>query len=102
VLYELEAVPAEIPHIHPAFRWAQSLDNVFIEIKFAKRLDSPGCLDVFDEKVYMDRDYFNISAYCRVDKVIMYYTLELELFDDIVVEESTHGLSSVGRYAFNL
>jgi hypothetical protein len=43
-----------------------------------------------------------MSAYCRVDKVVMYYTVEMEFFDDIIVEDSTYDFSSVGRYALNL
>ncbi len=34
--------------ISPAFRWAQSLEQVFLEIKWATRFDSPACLDTFD------------------------------------------------------
>jgi hypothetical protein len=30
--------------MQPAFRWAQSKDTVFIEIKFSHRMDSPGIL----------------------------------------------------------
>jgi hypothetical protein len=31
----------EIMIIKPSFKWAQSLDNIFIETKFSHRLDAP-------------------------------------------------------------
>lgn len=34
--------------LSPAFRWAQSLNETFIEVKFATRLDSPACIDLYD------------------------------------------------------
>ena len=34
----------EYQTVSPAFKWAQSLEDVFLEIKFAHRHDSPGCL----------------------------------------------------------
>jgi hypothetical protein len=39
---------SEVVTLSPAFRWAQSLDTVYIEVKFSTRLDSPACVDVFD------------------------------------------------------
>lgn len=34
--------------IVPAFKWAQSTDKIFIEVKFATRLDTPACVEIFD------------------------------------------------------
>ena len=43
-------------NIFPASQWAQSLDNIFIEIKFAHRHDSPGCLEVEDNHTFYTMD----------------------------------------------
>lgn len=43
-----EIAPKSVPVISPAFRWAQSLTHVFLEVKFSTRFDSPACLDLFD------------------------------------------------------
>lgn len=51
--------------ISPAFEWAQSLENIFINIKFAPRLNTPGCLDLFDEKISFGEQSFNLSISCR-------------------------------------
>ena len=32
--------------VSPAFQWAQSLSTIFIEVKFAHRHDSPGCIEI--------------------------------------------------------
>ena len=41
----------EYKNIYPASQWAQSLDNIYVEIKYAHRHDSPGCLEVEDRKI---------------------------------------------------
>ena len=37
--------------VSPAFQWAQSMTHVYIQIKFAHRHDSPGCLEIKDQSV---------------------------------------------------
>ena len=51
--------------ISPAFEWAQSLENIFINIKFAPRLKTPGCLDLFDDKIAFEEQSFNMTINCR-------------------------------------
>ena len=45
--------------IFPASKWAQSLDEIFIEIKFAYRHDSPGCLEIKNLNVELKEKSFN-------------------------------------------
>ena len=40
--------------VSPAFQWAQNMNNIFIEVKFAHRHDSPGCLEVNDLKTKIE------------------------------------------------
>ena len=42
-----------ISEVFPAVRWAQSADKVFIEVKYAMRMDSPACLDIFDQNIHL-------------------------------------------------
>jgi len=86
----------------PAFQWAQSLDNVFINIKYATRFDTPGCLETFNENITIEENRLNISIYCRHDKTILKYELDLELFDTVDVQLSKYEQSSVGRLYVNL
>ena len=48
---QMSSYSNEIPIIQPALRWAQSTQQVFIEVKFATRFDSPACLDIFDSEM---------------------------------------------------
>lgn len=39
---------SKIQKITPVFKWAQSKSKIFINVKFAHRWDSPGCLDLWN------------------------------------------------------
>ena len=53
----------------PAFQWAQSLNRTFINVKYSKKLDSPGYLDVRNENVEFTDNKMILSA--DADKVNM-------------------------------
>jgi hypothetical protein len=88
--------------VAPAFQWAQSMDHMFIEIKFAHRHDSPGCLEVKNETVEIFKNLIVFQAYCVLGDVPIKFHLALDLWQDINKEESTHRFGSVGRYQLNL
>jgi len=88
--------------INPAFQWAQSLDHVILSVKFATRMDSPGCLDTFDPNITLGNNTFYMSINCRIDKQVFRYELDLELFGDIDLNSSHFELGSVGRLYANL
>lgn len=83
--YFEEVLPKEIPVIEPAFQWAQSLNQTFIEVKFSTRFDSPACLDLFDKKYEIDQDgkAISVQAMCRNDKKLLQYSLKLTLFGEV-------------------
>ena len=73
-----------IPVITPALRWAQSLHNIFIEVKFATRWDSPACLDISDHSIILeDKQNLVVSAMCKSDGRLLKYHLNLTLHDSI-------------------
>ena len=86
----------------PAFQWAQSGDNVFIEIKYAHRFDAPGCLDVKKEKVDVEGNVLNFTAYCIQGDTPIKFSLSLDLFEEVNQELSTFTSNSVGRYQVTL
>lgn len=88
--------------VSPAFQWAQSMHHIYIEVKFAHRHDSPGCLEVKNESVDIYKNLVVFKAYCVLGDVPIKFTLPLELWQEVNHEESTHGFGSVGRYQFNL
>lgn len=51
--------------LNPAFQWAQDLSSVAISVKFAHRLDSPSCIDIFNQSVIITDNNFTVSCMCR-------------------------------------
>ena len=61
-------IPKDIPVLSPAFKWAQSANSTFLEVKYSTRLDSPfACSDLFDEerKILNNGTILFIKAMCR-------------------------------------
>ena len=88
--------------IFPASQWAQSLDDIFIELKFAHRHDSPGCLEIKDLNVNIREKFVTLTAKCFLDDVPIKINYHIKLLNKINIKESTHGTTSVGRYKFTL
>lgn len=88
--------------LKPAFKWAQSLDNVFIETKFSHRLDSPACVDIIDQKIKITETHLNLTAKCRRGDDTLQYKLHLNLFDNINVTASSWEKQSMGRIYIHL
>jgi hypothetical protein len=86
----------------PAVQWAQSMHHVYLEIKFAHRHDSPGCLEVKNEQVDIHKDLIVFTAYCVLGDVPIKFHLALQLWQEVATEESTYGFGSVGRYHVTL
>ena len=99
---ELAREDRDLLIIKPAFKWAQSLDNVFIETKFSHRLDAPACVDTFDQKIKITESYVNLTAKCRRGDDTLLYQVYLNLFDKINVKESKWEKQAMGRIYINL
>lgn len=65
LLLNFEKTPKGVSVIAPAFQWAQSLDYVYLTIKFATRFDTPGCLDTYDENITISPRNFNMTIFCK-------------------------------------
>lgn len=88
--------------VKPAFQWAQSLKDIFIEVKFAHRLDAPGCLEMKNLKVDIKEDQVNLVGYCVLGDVPMKMDFHVNLFKHINLTNCTHHPDSVGRYKITL
>ena len=88
--------------VYPAFKWAQSLEDIFLEIKFAHRHDSPGCLEIKDMNVDIKNDSVKFEGYCVLGDVPIKIDFKIETFKALNVSECSHGASSVGRYRITL
>jgi hypothetical protein len=73
-----------VPVIEPAVRWTQSLNEVYIEVKWATWFDSPGCLDTFDHVYSAEGNQLLVEAMCRTsDKAVLRYKLDVELWGEV-------------------
>lgn len=88
--------------VFPAFEWAQSLDRVFINIKYSHRWDAPGCNEVKKEHVESFENLVMFTAYCIQGDTPIKFTLNLDLYDNVDEKESKYTSSSVGRYQLSL
>ena len=88
--------------VYPAFRWAQSLEDIFIEIKFAHRFDSPGCLEIKDMNVDIKNDSVTFEGYCVLGDVPIKIDFKIDTFKGLNVSDCSHGAGSVGRYQLTL
>ncbi len=92
----------DFQRVSPAFQWAQSMTHVYIEIKFAHRHDSPGCLEIKDQSIEIYKNMFYFKGYCVLGDIPIKFELNLELFQDVNKDESIWDFSSVGRFHVTL
>ena len=92
----------EYQTISPAFKWAQSLEDIFIEIKYAHRHDSPGCLEIKDMNIDIKNDSVSFVGFCVLGDVPIKIDFKIDTYHGLNVSECTHGAGSVGRYQITL
>lgn len=84
--------------IHPAYQWAQSPDEIFLSIKFAHKLDTPGTLNVEAKNVTISEKRLDLLASDGRKN----FVLGLDFLRDINADETTWSMASVGRMSFNI
>ncbi|CBZ51203.1 conserved hypothetical protein [Neospora caninum Liverpool] len=92
-------LPRRVP---PAFQWAQSPVEVFLNIKFAYRWSSPGALSVVDPLFASDTQSFAFSGVGTHSGIKKKYSLSLALFDEIIPEATRWSFASVGKVVVTL
>ena len=99
-IHQLKSKSTTTAPIEPAMQWAQSPDSVFINVKFAHKLDAPACLDLVDPNIDIEESRVIVRAGCKgMDK---HFRLDLVLFSSIVAVNSSWSMTSVGRGSFTL
>lgn len=88
--------------LSPAFQWAQDLNTVALSIKFSHRIDSPACIDIYDQNVTIDENNITVTCLCRRYDGVHKYHLAHELFDTINTTASSYEFQSAGRLYMNL
>jgi len=83
-------------------QWAQSLEQVFIEVRYAHRHDSPGCSQVEDETVVIEEDFVQVYVVCIQGTQKIRYIWSVVLNAPINVEKSFSKHQAVGRHHITL
>lgn len=86
----------------PPTQWAQSLDEIKLDIKFGLRHGVPGCINIFDFNVTFGKDTMNLTAFCFEGDIKMKYVLNLHLWGTIDPEESEYEHLSTGGLSITL
>ena len=84
------------------FHWAQSLNQIEMEIKFAYRFDVAGCADLFNETTKITKDVFLISASCKELDQTMFFRLHFKLWDEIDPDTVKIEKRPVGKLAITI
>lgn len=88
--------------VSPAIQWAQSMDNIFIQIKLSHRHDAPGCLELIEENIALAPTHLSFRASCNLSDHPMKFFLDLHLNDIVEEVGSSSEKSSVGRINITL
>lgn len=102
ILSELTALKATVdsylsnPIVSPAFQWAQSANEVMLNVKFSHKIDAPATLNVEATNITILSDRLSLEA-SDGRKI---FKLELEFLKDIVPDDSRYEMASVGRMTF--
>jgi len=93
----VKAEEAEEKSFEPAFRWAQSWSDVFLEVKFAANIEKKSCVNLAEEEYTLseDRTSLFIKARCVDDKKL--YKLSLPLYEG--VRPTTHSEEEIEMLA---
>lgn len=83
--------PIETKTATPLFRWAQSMEKIFVEIKFSFKWDYPGCsiensIEIVTAK--SNEQNIIISAKCELSDIPVLFNLDLPLLKLINAEKS--------------
>ena len=87
-----------MPTIVPAVQWAQSVDFIFLNVKFAHIISAPATLNVEERNVTLSGK----SLYLEASDNKKLFKLDMEFEGDLSIEGSTWQMASVGRMTVNL
>lgn len=87
-----------VSEIHPAYQWAQSEDEIFLSVKFAHKMDTPGTLNVEAQNVTLTDD----SLYLFASNGRKNFVLSIVFLRDIDPDSATWSMASVGRMSITI
>jgi len=83
-LYRQAMQGAPRVHVSPAIKWGQSYEDILLYIKFAPRIDAPGCLDLSDRVVRVDaNNSLHLSARGILAGAAVQFGLDIPLYNPV-------------------
>jgi hypothetical protein len=86
--------PQRVP---PAFQWTQNDTTIFIQLKYSRRFNAPGAVDVDNLNCSFTSRSIEFSAIGGHSGKRFEYALNLDFFDEIIPEQSSWNIGSVGK-----
>lgn len=80
---ESETTQVEAKKITPVFRWAQSMEKVFVQVKFSYKFDYPSCENIEAFTTSIEESSIMISGKCDLSDIPIIFNLELPLLQAI-------------------
>lgn len=87
-------------NISPAYEWAQSVEHVFLQVKWAHKLDAPATLGCKPDEPTFEPTSLTFRAACAEKRKA--FSLSLALFGNVTVEDCSWANASVGRASVTL
>ena len=92
----------EYQKVIPAVQWAQNMSDIFLEVKFSHRHDSPGCLEVNNLNITILNNTIFLNAECVLGDIPIFFELNFKCLYDFDKNMSSFEPGSVGRYQLRI
>jgi hypothetical protein len=94
------AIESSLPlkTVSPAFQWAQSTTELLLNVKFSHKIDAPATLNVQAHNVNITENKLLLEA----SDGRKLFRLEIDFHGNVLPEESSWSMASVGRMTFNI
>ena len=92
----------EYQKVIPAVQWAQNMSDIFLEVKFSHRHDSPGCLEVNNLNLTIYNNTIFLSSECVLGDIPIFFEMNFKCLFDFDKNMSSFQPGSVGRYQLRI
>jgi hypothetical protein len=95
-------VPENIQTSSASFRWAQSLTDIYIEVRFSHRIDTAGCVDIHDLTYEVLQKHLKVEGKCLLSGHKIRFVLDFDLLKEIIPKDYEVNKEVQGRVSFKL
>ena len=78
--------------------WAQDSNKLFLEVKLANKFDAAGCPNPTDVQIKIEPTMLKFSSKCLQAENKVKYVLDLPLWNNVSVSQSTYKYEPDGKY----